>query len=141
MLGYYPSKFWKYCWTFFTPLLIFVKDCLYNLNVKKIVFSPFIYLQIVFVFSIVQYQPFKYNDYEYPWYGVAIGNLVFLLFHLFHLGLSFSYFNRLVYMFVINYLDTNLCNTNNDKKIQKTIRQFFKLFNLFYQICFFVYII
>lgn len=51
MLGYYPGRFWKYCWLIVTPGL-----CL-----------------AVCVFNIASIQPFMYKDYAFPWYGEMIG--------------------------------------------------------------------
>lgn len=51
MIGYYPGRFWKYCWAIFTPGM-----CI-----------------LVFAFSVIQLQPFKYKDYVYPWYGEMMG--------------------------------------------------------------------
>lgn len=51
MIGYYPGRFWKLCWTIFTPLMCFM----------------------VVAFSFIQNEPFSYKSYSYPWYGTVIG--------------------------------------------------------------------
>ncbi|CAG2108127.1 unnamed protein product [Medioppia subpectinata] len=51
MLGGTLCIWWKCCWFVFTPTLCFG----------------------VFIFSLVQYKPLKYMDYEYPWWGQMIG--------------------------------------------------------------------
>ncbi|KAG8201389.1 hypothetical protein JTE90_016864 [Oedothorax gibbosus] len=54
MLGYYPGIWWKICWVFFTPMVC----------------------AGVFFFSMVQYQPLRYIEYVYPWWGETIGWLL-----------------------------------------------------------------
>lgn len=54
MIGYYPNVFWKYCWLIFTPAM-----CI-----------------LVFLFKVINYTPFTYNDYVFPWYGEMIGLLM-----------------------------------------------------------------
>lgn len=56
MIGYYPNKFWKFCWIIITPTM-----CL-----------------MITAFSLVKYEPMKYKNYEYPWYGNAFGWLLSL---------------------------------------------------------------
>ncbi|XP_026550891.1 sodium- and chloride-dependent betaine transporter-like [Notechis scutatus] len=52
MIGYKPWPLIKYCWLYFTPGL-----CL-----------------ATFLFSLIRYQPLKYNNvYEYPPWGIAVG--------------------------------------------------------------------
>ncbi|XP_039299144.1 sodium- and chloride-dependent GABA transporter 1 [Nilaparvata lugens] len=51
MIGYYPWAGWKVCWVFTTPVI-----CLG-----------------VFFFNLIQWQPVKYLDYEYPWWSHAFG--------------------------------------------------------------------
>lgn len=51
MLGFYPNRYWKYCWSVLTPGM-----CI-----------------IVIIFSLLKSEPFKYKDYVYPWYGVYFG--------------------------------------------------------------------
>lgn len=51
MLGFYPSIWWKICWTVATPLI-----CIG-----------------VFLFHVVQYEPLVYVNYRYPWWGEMIG--------------------------------------------------------------------
>lgn len=51
MLGYYPNRYWKYCWAVLTPGMCMV----------------------VVVFSLLNIEPFRYKDYVYPWYGIYFG--------------------------------------------------------------------
>ncbi|XP_022645963.1 sodium- and chloride-dependent GABA transporter 1-like isoform X1 [Varroa destructor] len=51
MIGYRPCIWWKICWVALTPAV-----CLG-----------------VFIFSLVQYRPLRYIDYEYPWWGQVLG--------------------------------------------------------------------
>lgn len=51
MIGYYPMKWWKFCWCFTTPFI-----CLG-----------------VFIFNIVQWTPVRYLDYEFPWWAHCFG--------------------------------------------------------------------
>jgi len=51
MLGYYPSFWWKMCWTVTTPAI-----CVG-----------------IFIFYVVQYEPLVYMNYRYPWWGEVIG--------------------------------------------------------------------
>jgi solute carrier family 6 GABA transporter-like protein 1 len=56
MIGYYPGRFWKLSWMFFTPTL-----CV-----------------SVAAYSLIKYEPFKYKSYVYPWWGELIGWLMAL---------------------------------------------------------------
>ncbi|XP_070508457.1 sodium- and chloride-dependent GABA transporter 1 [Chironomus tepperi] len=51
MIGYYPMKWWKFCWCITTPCI-----CLG-----------------VFIFNIVQWTPVRYLDYEFPWWAHCFG--------------------------------------------------------------------
>ncbi|KAF7490813.1 Sodium- and chloride-dependent GABA transporter 1 [Sarcoptes scabiei] len=51
MLKFNLPIWWKMCWCVFTPSVCF----------------------LVFCFSLYQYKPLKYMNYEYPWWGQAIG--------------------------------------------------------------------
>ncbi|XP_054168846.1 sodium- and chloride-dependent GABA transporter 1-like [Oppia nitens] len=51
MIGGNLCIWWKCCWFVFTPTICFG----------------------VFMFSLVQYQPLTYMDYDYPWWGELIG--------------------------------------------------------------------
>ncbi|XP_073809157.1 solute carrier family 6 member 22, tandem duplicate 2 isoform X5 [Danio rerio] len=52
MIGYRPWPFMKCCWKYLTPAIC----------------------TGTFIFSLVQYTPLKFNnEYEYPWWGYAIG--------------------------------------------------------------------
>ncbi|XP_055316788.1 sodium- and chloride-dependent GABA transporter 1 [Sitodiplosis mosellana] len=51
MIGYYPMRFWKFCWCYTTPFI-----CCF-----------------VFFFNIVQWTPVKYLGYEYPAWAHAFG--------------------------------------------------------------------
>ncbi|XP_059200264.1 sodium- and chloride-dependent GABA transporter 2-like [Centropristis striata] len=51
MIGYYPSLYMKCCWKFFTPSI-----CVG-----------------ILLFSLAKFTPLKYNTYQYPWWGYAIG--------------------------------------------------------------------
>lgn len=56
MIGYYPGRFWKIAWFFLTPAL-----CV-----------------SVALYSLINYERFKYKDYVYPWWGELIGWLMAL---------------------------------------------------------------
>ncbi|XP_063440085.1 sodium- and chloride-dependent glycine transporter 1-like [Mytilus trossulus] len=56
MLGKRPCFYWRFCWSFFTPLVLFV----------------------VIVFKAYQYEPLTLEDYEYPDYGLALWWLICL---------------------------------------------------------------
>lgn len=51
MIGYYPMKFWKFCWMYTTPFI-----CV-----------------SVFFFNLVQWTPIKYLGYEYPGWAHVFG--------------------------------------------------------------------
>ncbi|KAJ8955461.1 hypothetical protein NQ318_003561 [Aromia moschata] len=51
MIGYYPTSWWKFCWTVTTPFI-----CI-----------------SVFVFNLVQWEPVKYLDYEFPLWAHLFG--------------------------------------------------------------------
>ncbi|CAG9810646.1 unnamed protein product [Chironomus riparius] len=51
MIGYYPMKWWKFCWCITTPFI-----CLG-----------------VFIFNIIQWTPVRYLDYEFPWWAHCFG--------------------------------------------------------------------
>jgi len=51
MIGYYPTKWWKFCWTFTTPII-----CIG-----------------VFIFNIIQWTPVKYLNYEFPLWAHLFG--------------------------------------------------------------------
>ncbi|XP_044764940.1 sodium- and chloride-dependent GABA transporter 1 [Coccinella septempunctata] len=51
MIGYYPIKWWKFCWTITTPAICFG----------------------VFIFNIVQWTPVKYLNYEFPLWAHLFG--------------------------------------------------------------------
>jgi len=54
MIGYYPSRWFKFCWCITTPLI-----CVG-----------------VFLFYVVKFEKLKYLDYDYPWWGHFIGALL-----------------------------------------------------------------
>jgi len=54
MVGYYPARWFKLCWCFFTPAI-----CV-----------------SVFLFYVIKFEKLKYVDYEYPWWGHFIGGLL-----------------------------------------------------------------
>ncbi|XP_017772887.1 PREDICTED: sodium- and chloride-dependent GABA transporter 1 [Nicrophorus vespilloides] len=51
MIGYYPMKWWKFCWTITTPVI-----CIG-----------------VFIFNIIQWTPVKYLNYEFPLWAHLFG--------------------------------------------------------------------
>jgi len=51
MIGYYPNRFWKWCWLYLTPFL-----CV-----------------SVALFSLIKYERFTYKDYQYPWWAELTG--------------------------------------------------------------------
>lgn len=51
MIGYYPMKWWKFCWTVTTPVI-----CIG-----------------VFIFNIIQWTPVKYLSYEFPLWAHLLG--------------------------------------------------------------------
>lgn len=51
MIGYSPSMFWKVCWVFIAPVL----------------------LMLLFIYSAITWENPKYNDVEYPDWGIATG--------------------------------------------------------------------
>jgi hypothetical protein len=56
MIGYDPGRFWKWSWFFFTPFL-----CV-----------------SVALYSLIKYEPFRYKNYVYPWWGELIGWMIAL---------------------------------------------------------------
>uniref|UniRef100_A0A452G902 Transporter n=1 Tax=Capra hircus TaxID=9925 RepID=A0A452G902_CAPHI len=56
MLGFPPPLFFQICWRFVSPAIIF----------------------FILIFSVIQYQPITYNQYQYPSWAVAIGFLMAL---------------------------------------------------------------
>ncbi|XP_062853953.1 sodium- and chloride-dependent GABA transporter 2-like [Trichomycterus rosablanca] len=56
MIGYRPCAHMKLCWKYVTPVV-----CIGT-----------------FVFSLIKYTPLKLNNYEYPWWGYAIGGFLTL---------------------------------------------------------------
>ncbi|XP_067085508.1 solute carrier family 6 member 22, tandem duplicate 2 [Osmerus mordax] len=57
MIGYHPLAFIKYCWQYITPAVCIA----------------------TFIFSLVKYTPVQFNNnYEYPWWGYAIGGFLTL---------------------------------------------------------------
>ncbi|XP_029309657.1 sodium- and chloride-dependent GABA transporter 2-like [Cottoperca gobio] len=51
MIGYRPMPYMKYCWKCITPCVC----------------------SGILVFSLVKFTPLKYNTYQYPWWGFALG--------------------------------------------------------------------
>ncbi|KAL1492928.1 hypothetical protein ABEB36_011092 [Hypothenemus hampei] len=51
MIGYYPTSWWKFCWTVATPVI-----CVG-----------------VFVFNLIQWTPVKYLNYEFPYWAHIFG--------------------------------------------------------------------
>ncbi|KAF0289306.1 Sodium- and chloride-dependent glycine transporter 2 [Amphibalanus amphitrite] len=51
MVGFRPSLFWKVCWAFVAPVM----------------------LAAIFAYSMYEYEPPKYGDYEYPEWAVYVG--------------------------------------------------------------------
>ncbi|CAF1447953.1 unnamed protein product [Adineta steineri] len=51
MIGYYPGRFWKWCWIVFTPLLC----------------------TSIAIFSLIEYEPVKYKNYQFPTWAEYIG--------------------------------------------------------------------
>ncbi|KAI9554983.1 hypothetical protein GHT06_020272 [Daphnia sinensis] len=56
MIGYYPTRWFKFCWCFTTPFI-----CVG-----------------VFIFYLAEFTPLTYLDYHYPWWGHFIGLLLAL---------------------------------------------------------------
>ncbi|KAL7982267.1 hypothetical protein Chor_009865 [Crotalus horridus] len=82
MIGYKPWPLIKYCWLYLTPgiclelcfnLLIPGKD-VSNLLLRSCHAVCSCHPQATFLFSLIRYQPLKYNNvYEYPPWGIAVG--------------------------------------------------------------------
>lgn len=80
MIGYYPMRFWKFCWLYTTPIICLV--CV-NKSIKQKIWTISIdfeftifflfFLQSVFIFNLVQFTPIKYMGYEYPVWAHAFG--------------------------------------------------------------------
>ncbi|XP_034255011.1 sodium-dependent proline transporter-like isoform X1 [Thrips palmi] len=51
MLGYKPGFYWRITWGFFAPII----------------------LSVIFIYSLVDYKPLKYEDYDYPDWADALG--------------------------------------------------------------------
>ncbi|KAK3916117.1 Sodium- and chloride-dependent glycine transporter 2 [Frankliniella fusca] len=51
MLGYKPGLYWRVTWGFFAPII----------------------LTVIFVYSLVDYKPLKYEEYDYPDWADALG--------------------------------------------------------------------
>lgn len=81
MIGYYPMRFWKFCWCYTTPFICVVSE--FVLQSIWPIFGwnhPFswsfvcaLLLQSVFFFNIIQWTPIKYLGYEYPAWAHAFG--------------------------------------------------------------------
>ena len=56
MLGFYPGRFWKYCWKYITPAIC----------------------AITFIISLLQIERLRLGDYVYPWYAEVFGWLLAL---------------------------------------------------------------
>uniref|UniRef100_A0A5F8GM23 Transporter n=1 Tax=Monodelphis domestica TaxID=13616 RepID=A0A5F8GM23_MONDO len=56
MLGFPPPFFFQMCWRFVSPAIIF----------------------FILIFTVIQYRPITYNQYQYPGWAVAIGFLMAL---------------------------------------------------------------
>ncbi|KAJ6218465.1 hypothetical protein RDWZM_009622 [Blomia tropicalis] len=54
MVGFEICKWWKFCWTFMAPFFI----------------------MFIIVYGLINYEPLKYNDYEYPIWVNLVGMLV-----------------------------------------------------------------
>ncbi|VDN01243.1 unnamed protein product [Thelazia callipaeda] len=72
MMGYYPSRWWKFCWVFATPTV-----CMENAlsdNVKFPDRSRTI-IQGVLIFGLAKYQPLRIDayNYDYPLWGHIFG--------------------------------------------------------------------
>jgi solute carrier family 6 GABA transporter-like protein 1 len=81
MIGYYPTRWFKFCWCFTTPLICIVSllDFDWVKKNKKSVFDLFcISKQGVFIFYLAEFTPLTYLDYHYPWWGHFIGLLLAL---------------------------------------------------------------
>ncbi|CAF4617214.1 unnamed protein product [Rotaria socialis] len=50
-IGFRPGRFWKWCWIVFTPLLC----------------------TSIAVFSLIEYEPVKYKNYQFPSWAEYIG--------------------------------------------------------------------
>ncbi|XP_070775811.1 sodium- and chloride-dependent GABA transporter 2-like [Enoplosus armatus] len=51
MIGYRPPPYMKYCWKFITPAVC----------------------TSILLLSLIKFTPLKYNTYQYPWWGYALG--------------------------------------------------------------------
>ncbi|XP_064415508.1 sodium- and chloride-dependent glycine transporter 1 isoform X1 [Latimeria chalumnae] len=56
MLGFPPPIFFRVCWRFVSPAIIF----------------------FILIFTVIQYKPITYNDYVYPTWGLTLGFLMAL---------------------------------------------------------------
>jgi solute carrier family 6 GABA transporter-like protein 1 len=75
MLGQKPSRFLYICWVFLAPAVMLVRPPFTYLFYQSILINILlIYLQGIFVFSIVQYTPVTYGlGYQYPTWAEALG--------------------------------------------------------------------
>lgn len=72
MMGIRPNKFWYICWVYLAPAVMVVRP---SRTKKKGLFGLVwcFLLQSIFIFFIIQYEPIKYGDYQYPTWAEVIG--------------------------------------------------------------------
>ncbi|KAM6979695.1 sodium- and chloride-dependent GABA transporter 2-like [Aplochiton taeniatus] len=113
MIGYRPWPYLKYCWQYVTPAIC----------------------TGTFVFSLVKYNPLKFNNtYEYPWWGYLIGGIFTLsstllvpLWMLYIIGVTPGTLRQRVKV---------LCTPANDLPTPSTERALYsKTFQTFTELC------
>ncbi len=76
-----PSKFWKICWQYISPLILIVIIFL-HLFIREILHT-YVYvcfsLQFTILFSSLFYQEVTLDDYKYPSWALTLGWLVVIL--------------------------------------------------------------
>lgn len=54
MLGFDVGRWWKFCWIFCAPL----------------------FLMVIIVYGLINYEPLKYDDYVYPYWANVLGLMI-----------------------------------------------------------------
>lgn len=76
MLGELPGWFWRWCWTFISPVFLFVSYS--NFPPIFHLFKSVLPLQVIFIAGLVEYEHLEFRGQQYPMWSICVGWLVTL---------------------------------------------------------------